>query len=107
MVNGLQQPTLPSLILDFASALESLAIAFPPVLADPLTELATAVTELEASLSQFQPPLGSQPSQFIRLLGEWLSTPFNMMTIWMAFMLIIFLFAKAMHGRNVKPTLHC
>lgn len=94
------QPTIPGIVHDIAAGLDSISLALPPVLADPLSEIATAVSELEATFSQFQPPLGTGVSRFIRLVGAWLSTPFNMMTIWLGFMLVIFLFAKAMHGQG-------
>jgi hypothetical protein len=96
----LQQPTLPALAHEVAAGIENAAVALPPILADPLTEVATAVTEFEATLRTFQPPLGTQPSRLIRLLGAWLTTPFNMMAVWLGFMLLIFLFAKAMHGQG-------
>lgn len=96
----LQQPTLPDIAHNVAEGLETISVALPPVLADPLSEVATAVTELETTLSQFQPPLGKSVSRFIRLVGDWLSTPLNMMTTWLGFMLIIFVFAKAMHGQG-------
>lgn len=96
----LQRPTLPAVVHDVAAGIEDAAAALPPVLADPLTEVAAAVTELEATLRTFQPPLGTGTSRLIRLVGAWLSTPFNMMAVWLGFMLVIFLFAKAMHGRG-------
>ncbi len=77
--NVLQQPTLPGIVHDVAAGLESVAVALPPVLAAPLLEVTTAVTDLETTLSQFQPPLGKGVSRFIRLVGDWLSTPLTMM----------------------------
>ena len=98
--NVLQQPTLPGIAHEVAAGLESVSVALPPVLAEPIAEVATAVIELETTLSQFQPPLGKGASRFIRLVGDWLSTPLTMMATWLHFMLIIFLFAKAMHGQG-------
>jgi len=95
-----EQTTLPPFVHEIADGLESLSLALPPILAEPVSEIATAVSDLEASLSQYQPPLGKGLSDVIRLLGKWLSTPFNMMGIWLGFMLVIFLFAKAMHGQG-------
>lgn len=99
-VNVMQQPTLPGVVHNVAQGLETVSVALPPVLAQPLSEVATAVTDLETTLSQFQPPLGKGASRFIRLVGDWLSTPLTMMATWLHFMLIIFLFAKALHGKG-------
>ncbi|MFN2137337.1 MAG: YIP1 family protein [Candidatus Promineifilaceae bacterium] len=57
--------------------------------------LATAETETEL----LSPPLGPRFSRVIRLFGEWISVPFDILARWLPLALVAMLVAKLLGGR--------
>ena len=61
------------------------------------------LTDIEALLITFEPPLGARPSRFVKLFGDWLSTPFHLMANWLPFMLLVMVIAKLWGGKGTLP----
>ena len=69
---------------------------FASAIAMPAQSVAQWFTDLGATLESFEPPLGVRPSQVIRLIGEWLTTPLTLLAAWMTAILPVMLVAKFM-----------
>jgi len=97
----LERPTLAELVAQVASKVGSFAADFlPPILSDPVSEVAQGAIEIASQLTQLEPSLGARPSRLLRLVGDWLSTPFELLTAWMAFIILVWLLAKMVGGKG-------
>lgn len=54
-------------------------------------------------LETLEPPLGTRPSRAIRLFGNWLATPFELLSSYLPLALVALLVAKALGGRATLP----
>jgi hypothetical protein len=68
-------------------------------MAAQLADVAAMLRSVESTLETVQPPLGVAPSRTLRLIGNWLATPFEMLSGWLGFVVIIWLFARFMGGQ--------
>lgn len=97
----LERPTLADRAGEVALNIETTAALIPlPRLADRVVATASVFRAVEDKLAKIQPPLGVGPSRAIRLFGNWLATPFEVMAAWLGFMLVIWLFARLMGGQG-------
>lgn len=97
----LERPTLADRAGEVALNIETTAALIPlPRLADQVATTAGVFRAVEEKLANIQPPLGVGPSRTIRLFGNWLATPFEIMATWLGFMLVIWLFARLMGGQG-------
>lgn len=97
----LERPTLADRAGEMALNIETTAALIPlPRLADRVANTAGVFRAVEEKLAKIQPPLGVGPSRAIRLFGNWLATPFEVMATWLGFMLVIWLFARLMGGQG-------
>lgn len=58
-----------------------------------LTGLGTRVLALE-------PPLGVRPSRIVKLFGDWVGTPFQLVASWLPYTLLVLVIAKLWGGRG-------
>ena len=96
----LERPTLAALAGNVATSIEDSAAAMRlPRLSAQLADVAAMFRSVESTLETIQPPLGVGPSRTLRLIGNWLGTPFEMLSGWLGFIIIIWLFARFMGGQ--------
>jgi hypothetical protein len=58
------------------------------------------LTGLETQVIALEPPLGVRPSRIVKLFGDWLSTPFQLMANWLPFTLLVLVIAKLWGGQG-------
>jgi hypothetical protein len=58
----------------------------------------TVLDDLRANVERFHPPLGVRLSRVIHALGDWLSTPFEIMARWAFFGFLLLIVAKLLGG---------
>ncbi len=58
------------------------------------------LTGLETRVIALEPPLGVRPSRIVKLFGDWLGTPFQLMANWLPFTLLVMVIAKLWGGRG-------
>jgi len=96
----LERPTLAQRAGNVAVTIEEAAPEMRlPWLAPRMDNIAEIFYSIESKLEALQPPLGVGPSRTISLLGNWLATPFEMLSGWLGFIVVIWLFARLMGGQ--------
>ena len=58
------------------------------------------LTGLETGVIALEPPLGVRPSRIVKLFGDWLGTPFQLMANWLPYTLLVMVIAKLWGGRG-------
>ena len=96
----LEQPTLAQMAGEIAQTIDEAAANIQlPRLAALVGDGAEMVRSVQGTLETLQPPLGVGTSRTIRLIGNWLATPFEMLSAWLGFILVIWIFARFMGGQ--------
>lgn len=116
----LERPVLYEVLDEAQLSISSLAAAVDPFLtqnipfledpaavAEPIGDAAEAASEAinevllqaEAEAELVSPPLGPRLSRVIRLLGQWISVPFTVISDWLLLALVAMLVAKMVGGR--------
>ena len=96
----LERPTLAERAGNVALAIEDSATNIQlPRLAALAGDVGEMFRSIESMLKTLQPPLGVGPSRTLRLVGDWLATPFEMLSSWLGFIIIIWLIARFMGGQ--------
>jgi hypothetical protein len=95
-----ERPTLAERAGNVALSIEDAAanIRLPRVSA-MVSDVGNIFRSVESTLETLQPPLGVGPSRTLRLIGNWLATPFEMLSGWLGFIIVIWLFARFMGGQ--------
>ena len=62
-----------------------------------VTEFLTGIENMVFSL---EPPLGARPSRIVKLFGDWLGTPFQLMANWLPYTLLVMVIAKLWGGKG-------
>ncbi len=102
--NALAQPTLSEQANQLALNLETLTgESLPRFLHAPAFTVTDAIKEFGRKTVALQAPVGTRPSRTIRQIGNWLETPFELLTRWMLFMLAIWIVARLMGGKGSLP----
>jgi len=95
-----QRPTLAERTNQLAAQVDSFASGYPKLLAAPIQEVAASISNLARKFTEYQPPLGVRPSRVIRLIGEWLAAPLNLLGVWMGSLLGIWVVARLLGGQG-------
>lgn len=96
----LERPTLAQRAGNVAQGIEQRANGIRlPFFAAQVREVAQVFRSVESALETIQPPLGTGISRTLRLIGNWLATPFELLASWLGFIIIIWLFARFMGGQ--------
>ena len=61
-------------------------------------QMRTYLSQAQTMANELAPPLGIRQSRAMRLFGEWLSTPFELLAIWITFALITLILVKTIGG---------
>lgn len=93
-----EAPTLAERITLLGENVEEAGRDLPRLLARPVESLAAKIEGLAAGVSEVQPPLGPRASKIVRLAGEWLSTPFLLLSAWMGWLLWVWFAARMLGG---------
>ncbi len=99
----MNQPTLPEIAHQIADIGYLIAGYLPEwlgFLATFLKDVSDLVLEIETKLAALAPPIGTRPSRVVLLIGQWLSTPFNLMAYWFGYALVLAGVARWFGGRG-------
>ena len=100
----LEQPTLSEQSYQLAVNIESFAAeSLPRFLQAPAMMVTDAIKEFSEKTAALQAPVGARPGRAIRQIGNWLETPFELLTRWMALMMAIWIVARLMGGKGSLP----
>jgi hypothetical protein len=61
-------------------------------------EITRVLDSLQVSLEKYSPPLGTQFSRVIRMLGHWIATPFGILATWSLFGLLLLVVMHLLGG---------
>ncbi|GAB4446259.1 MAG: hypothetical protein Kow0031_28890 [Anaerolineae bacterium] len=96
----LERPTLAHQAGAVAQSIEERAAGMRlPVAVRAVNDVAGIFRAVESKLEAVQPPLGVGASRTLRLIGNWLATPFELLASWLGFIIVIWLFARFMGGQ--------
>jgi hypothetical protein len=97
------QSFLPKRLLQNAAQMTGLEDSLLLPVALYLLDASDIMERIEAKMAALEPPLGKIPSRIIRLVGNWLVTPFELLTPWFGFMLALWVVAKLLGGQGTLP----
>ena len=58
------------------------------------------LTSLETGVRDLEPPLGVRPSRVVKMFGDWVGTPFQLVASWLPYTLLVLLIAKLWGGQG-------
>ncbi len=96
----LERPTLAQQAGRVAQSIDEAAAGIRlPRIAAAVSDVSGIFRTVETRLEAIQPPLGTSASRSLRLIGNWLASPFEMLASWLGFIIVIWLFARFMGGQ--------
>jgi hypothetical protein len=96
----LAQPTLAEKTAQLAENVTNMVNALPRFLASSLSGVVEILNGMATAVANVEAPLGAQTSQLLRLLGQWLSIPLNLLATWLLVAMVVWLFARFLGGRG-------
>jgi len=96
----LAEPTLAEKTAQLAENVTNVVNGLPRFLANSLSGVVEIVNRLPTAVTNVAPPAGAQTSELVRLLGQWLSTPLNLLAVWLVVAMVVWLFARSLGGNG-------